>query len=230
VPKTCATWPGASLTAGCSASRQAERGALIGAISAPGGRVGVPVAVVCGQPGAGKTALALYAAHKLSECFPDGQLWVQLAGASERPRDPGEILGELLRDLGVPGSVIPDEHSERPRALRSALAGRKVLVVADDAASVAQVEPLLPGTSGCALIVSGLSAPIVSRPTRGVRGPGRPVSGGVGGRGCHGRALLPATRPAARLCHTGAGRRPGPPARTSLPARPDELAAAGTAG
>ncbi|HEX8007032.1 MAG TPA: BTAD domain-containing putative transcriptional regulator, partial [Trebonia sp.] len=134
--------------------RRAEREALIGAASTADGQVGVPVAVVCGQPGVGKTTLALHAAHELSECFPDGQLWLQLAGASERPRDPGEVLGEMLRDLGVPGPAISDEHSERPRALRSALAGRKVLVVADDAASVAQVEPLLPGTPGCALIVT----------------------------------------------------------------------------
>jgi Mrp family chromosome partitioning ATPase len=134
--------------------RQTERDALISAAGVPDGQVGVPVAVVCGQPGVGKTTLALYAAHKLSERFPDGQLWVQLAGASERPRDPGEVLGEMLRGLGVPGSAIPDGYSERSRALRSALAERKVLVVADDAASVAQVEPLLPGTPGCALIVT----------------------------------------------------------------------------
>jgi DNA-binding SARP family transcriptional activator len=134
--------------------RRAELYRLLGALARAGDHPGVPVVAISGSPGIGKTALALYAAHQARGRFPDGQLWVQLAGSSERPRDPGEVLGEMLRDLGVPGSAIPDEHSERSRALRSALAGRKVLVVADDAASVAQVEPLLPGTPGCALIVT----------------------------------------------------------------------------
>lgn len=134
--------------------RTAERDALIHSIIASSDRHGVPVAVVSGQPGVGKTTLALYIAHAISELFPDGQLWAQLAGASARPRDPAEILGEMLRALGVPGPAIPDDQSARSAALRSALAGRKVLILADDAASTEQVMPLLPGTPGCALIVT----------------------------------------------------------------------------
>jgi DNA-binding SARP family transcriptional activator len=119
--------------------------------------IGVPISVVSGQPGVGKTSLALHAAHSLRARFPDGQLWVHLAGTSPRPRDPAEVLGEFLRALGMHGSAIPGTISERTVCYRSRLAGRRVLVVADDAASAAQIRPLLPGTAGCALLVTSRS-------------------------------------------------------------------------
>jgi DNA-binding SARP family transcriptional activator len=134
--------------------RAAECADLIGAISPASGQHGVPVAVLSGQPGVGKTTLALFAAHQVRARFPDGQLWIPLAGASARPRDPADVLGELLRALGMPGSAIPDALSERAVCYRSRLAGRRILVVADDAASAVQVRPLLPGTAGCALVVT----------------------------------------------------------------------------
>jgi len=134
--------------------RAAECAELIGAIAPVGDHPGVPIVAISGPPGIGKTSLALYAAHKIRERFPDGQLWVQLAGASARPRDPGEVLGELLRALGLPGSAIPEDFSERAVCYRSRLAGRRFVVVADDAASAAQVRLLLPGTAGCALVVT----------------------------------------------------------------------------
>lgn len=115
---------------------------------------GVSVTVISGQPGVGKTALALRVAHSIRSSFPDGQLWVQLAGASARPRDPGEMLGELLRALGMLGSAIPDATAERAALYRSRLADRRVLLVADDAGSAAQVRPLLPGTAGSAVVVT----------------------------------------------------------------------------
>jgi tetratricopeptide (TPR) repeat protein/transcriptional regulator with XRE-family HTH domain len=117
-------------------------------------RVGMPVAVVTGLPGAGKTALALQVAHTVRAAFPDGQLWVPLEGAGGRPRDPGEVLGELIRALGVSGSAIPQSVAERASLYRSRLAGRRVLVLADDAASAAQVQPLLPGTGQSAVLVT----------------------------------------------------------------------------
>jgi tetratricopeptide (TPR) repeat protein len=117
-------------------------------------RPGVPVVVISGPPGAGKSALMLRAAHMLRRSFPDGQLWVTLDGASERPREPGEVLGEWLRALGVPGSAIPDGTEERAGLYRSRLADRRMLIVADDAGSAAQVRPLLPGTDGCAVVVT----------------------------------------------------------------------------
>ncbi len=122
----------------------------------------VPVTVISGMPGAGKTALALHVAHRVRSSFPDGQLWVSLDGASQRPRDPGEVLGEFLHALGVPGSALPGSLAERTALLRSRLADRRVLVVADDAASSTQVLPLLPGTCGSAVIVTSrtpLAAP-----------------------------------------------------------------------
>ena len=121
--------------------RQAECKSVLGALARENG---VPVVAISGQPGIGKTALALRAAHQARDRFPDGQLWVQLAGASARPRDPGEVLGELLRAFGVPGSAVPDDHAERASVFRSRVAGRRLLVVADDAASAEQVATLLP--------------------------------------------------------------------------------------
>jgi tetratricopeptide (TPR) repeat protein/DNA-binding XRE family transcriptional regulator len=131
-----------------------------------GDRIGMPIAVIAGLPGAGKTALALHVAHRLRDAFPDGQLWVSLEGATGRPRDPAEVLGELIRALGVPGPGIPVSASERAALFRSRLAGRRVLVVADDAASDTQVQPLLPGTGQSAVLVtsrSGLAGPPGSR-------------------------------------------------------------------
>jgi tetratricopeptide (TPR) repeat protein/transcriptional regulator with XRE-family HTH domain len=120
-------------------------------------QVGVPVAVIVGLPGVGKTALALNVAHSLRPRFPDGQLWVPLQGASGHPRDPGEVLGELCRAMGVPGTAIPASAAERAALYRSVLAGRRVLVLADDAATAAQLQPLLPGTSQCAVLVTSRS-------------------------------------------------------------------------
>jgi DNA-binding SARP family transcriptional activator/tetratricopeptide (TPR) repeat protein len=115
---------------------------------------GVPLVAISGPPGAGKTTLALYAAHKIRDQFPDGQLWVELAGSSARPREPGDVLGEVLRALGLSGPAIPGDSSERAVAYRSRLAGKRILVVVDDAATAAQVRLLTPGTAGCALLVT----------------------------------------------------------------------------
>jgi DNA-binding SARP family transcriptional activator/tetratricopeptide (TPR) repeat protein len=135
--------------------RAAEIARLSAAITP--GDVGVPIAIVSGQPGAGKTSLVLHVAHRVRARFPDGQLWVHLAGMSSRPRDPAEVLGEFLRALGMHGSAIPETLSERTACYRSRLASRRILVVADDAASAAQIRPLLPGTAGSALLVTSRS-------------------------------------------------------------------------
>jgi len=120
---------------------------------------GVPVAAVAGPPGVGKTCLAVHVAHSVRDRFPDGQIFVHLAGASAHPRSPSAVLGEVLRALSVPAREIPRSLAERAGLYRSLLAGRRMLVVADDAAGPWQVEPLLPGTAGCAMLVTSRAYP-----------------------------------------------------------------------
>jgi DNA-binding SARP family transcriptional activator len=113
----------------------------------------VSATVLTGPPGAGKTALAVKAAHLAADSFADGQLFVNLGGWRE-PRMPLEILGQLLRSLGIPPDSVPGALGECSALYRSMLAGRRVLVVADDAAAAAQVRPLLPGTPGATVLVT----------------------------------------------------------------------------
>jgi len=119
---------------------------------------GVPIVAVSGPPGAGKSALAIHVAHRIGTAFPDGQWYVHLAGASDRPRDPEAVLAELLVTSGVPRSEVPVGLDARSALLRSRLAGRQVLVVLDDAAKAEQVRPLLPGTPQSAVLITSRSA------------------------------------------------------------------------
>ncbi|GAA4014492.1 BTAD domain-containing putative transcriptional regulator [Allokutzneria multivorans] len=109
-----------------------------------------------GPTGVGKTALAIRAAHRLADRYPDGQLFVELHGqsADHSPAAPEVALDALLRALRVPSERIPDGLRERAALWRAELAGRRVLVVLDDAADEAQVRPLLPGGAGCSVIVT----------------------------------------------------------------------------
>ncbi|HLJ98351.1 MAG TPA: tetratricopeptide repeat protein, partial [Streptosporangiaceae bacterium] len=134
--------------------RSAESARLIDVLRTSHAEVGVPVAGVSGPPGVGKTSLVLRVAHRLRADFPDGQLWAHVAGTSSSPPGSDEVLGEFLRALGVTGSAIPSGSAERAALYRSRLAGRRVLVVIDDAASVDQVRPLIPGTVGCAVLIT----------------------------------------------------------------------------
>ncbi len=113
----------------------------------------VPVVVVTGQGGVGKTSLAVHAAHGVAGCFDDGQLFADLHGATAHPVGPGRVLERFLRALGVPGGQVPEGLDERAEVYRNLLAGRRMLVVLDDAAGESQVAPLLPG-SGAVLITS----------------------------------------------------------------------------
>lgn len=133
---------------------QAEATLLEGADSAEH-RPAVPVVVIAGKAGIGKTALAVHVAHRVAERgFSDGQLFCSLAGTQRTPMTPSDVLGRFLRALGMPGSTIPDELDERAEMYRSLLAGRQLLVVLDDVASVRQVTPLLPGSGSCAVIIT----------------------------------------------------------------------------
>ncbi|GAB3443339.1 tetratricopeptide repeat protein [Actinophytocola sediminis] len=114
--------------------------------------------MITGTAGVGKTALALRWAHSLRGQHPNGQLYVNLRGYDpSQPADPGEVLGRFLRDLGVPPAAIPHELDDRASLFRSVLAGRQVLVVLDNAATVHQVRPLLPGSRECLVIVTSRS-------------------------------------------------------------------------
>ncbi|MGW1586219.1 BTAD domain-containing putative transcriptional regulator [Streptomyces sp. NPDC002386] len=135
--------------------RAAERHDLRQALTARGGRL----AVISGMAGVGKSALALHVAHTLRDRFPDGQLYVNLHGATPgmTPLTPAQALAALLRDLGAEPRSIP-EHPDAAAALfRSLLAPSRVLLMLDDAASAAQVRPLLPAGPGCAVIVTSRS-------------------------------------------------------------------------
>ncbi|MFF4385155.1 BTAD domain-containing putative transcriptional regulator [Kitasatospora sp. NPDC001547] len=133
--------------------RTEEAETLTDRLSAAGGRA-VVVSALDGMGGVGKTALAVHVARRVRDRFPDGQLFADLRGADHTPPDPGTVLAGFLRDLGVDPGEIPPDTGERSALYRSALAGRRVLVVLDNAATPGHVEPLLPGSPGCAVLVT----------------------------------------------------------------------------
>jgi DNA-binding SARP family transcriptional activator len=129
---------------------------LGGQLAAPEGTV-MAVSAVAGIGGVGKTTLAVHVAQAARENFPDGQLYVDLQGAGASAVEPEAVLGSFLRALGTPDDAIPDGVTERSALYRSLLAGRRVLALLDNARDAAQVRPLLPGTEGCAALVTSRS-------------------------------------------------------------------------
>lgn len=117
----------------------------------------VPVALVAGAGGLGKTTLAIHAAHRMRTEYPDGQLYVDLLGAGPQPLSAGDVLARFLRDLGEDGAQIPVSEEERAALYRTRLNGRRTLVLLDNAHDAAQVRPLLPGSASCAVIVTSRS-------------------------------------------------------------------------
>ncbi len=114
------------------------------------------VIAVHGPGGQGKSALVLRAAHELAERCPDGQLYVDLHGATpgRSPQSPAEVIRRFLRALGTPPLAVPTDPSEAAALYRSTLARRKVLVVLDNAVDAAQVGPLLPGEAGTTVLIT----------------------------------------------------------------------------
>ncbi|WP_329158360.1 NB-ARC domain-containing protein [Streptomyces anulatus] len=112
------------------------------------------VSAVAGIGGVGKTTLAVHVAHQARRHFPDGQLYVDLQGAGARAAEPETVLGSFLRALGTADSAIPDTLDERAALYRSTLDGRRILILLDNAHDAAQIRPLLPGTPGCAALVT----------------------------------------------------------------------------
>ncbi|MET9242417.1 BTAD domain-containing putative transcriptional regulator [Nonomuraea sp. NPDC003709] len=134
--------------------RQGELAAAVEALCPGGDQTPLPLCVVSGQGGIGKSTLAVHAAHQVRPEFPDGQLYVNLRGGDARPVDPEEALGRFLRALGVAGTAIPAGLDQRAELYRSILAKGRYLVVLDDAADESQIQPLLPGTPECAVLVT----------------------------------------------------------------------------
>jgi tetratricopeptide (TPR) repeat protein len=116
----------------------------------------VVISAIDGMAGVGKTALAVHAAHRVAGRYPDGQLFIDLHGYTQgmQPIGPAEALDHALRALGIPGGQIPTSLDERAALYRTRLADQQMLVVLDNAASEAQVQPLLPGAAGCLVLVT----------------------------------------------------------------------------
>jgi tetratricopeptide (TPR) repeat protein/transcriptional regulator with XRE-family HTH domain len=141
--------------------RSAELDALTGLLDRPGRRAPgvVVISAISGTAGVGKTALAVHWAHTVVDSFPDGQLYVNLRGYDPgQPVPASDALAGLLRSLGVPGQDIPPDEDERAARFRSLLAGKRMLVVLDNAGSAGQVRPLLPGAESCAVVVTSRDA------------------------------------------------------------------------
>jgi DNA-binding SARP family transcriptional activator/uncharacterized protein HemY len=115
----------------------------------------VVISAVSGTAGVGKTALATRWAHQARDRFPDGQLYIDLRGYDpEQPVTPGDALARFLRSLGLAGEQVPADVDERAARYRSLLDGRRMLVLLDNARSVDQVRPLLPGSAGIVVLIT----------------------------------------------------------------------------
>jgi tetratricopeptide (TPR) repeat protein len=119
----------------------------------------VVVSAVTGTAGVGKTALTVHWAHRVREHFPDGQLYLNLCGYDpEMTVQPAQALHGFLQALDIPVEKIPRDFSPQAALYRSLMAGRRMLVVLDNAASADQVRPLLPGTASCLVLITSRSS------------------------------------------------------------------------
>ncbi|MGA6164554.1 ATP-binding protein [Amycolatopsis magusensis] len=138
------------------AGRDEELTTLTEALSAPG-LPGTPrVVLIDGPPGVGKTALALRCAHDLADRFPDGQLFADLRGFTPEaePVQPAEVLEEFLLAMSLSAQSIPAGVRQRSALYRSLVSDQRILIVLDNAAEFEQIEPLLPGSGRCGVLIT----------------------------------------------------------------------------
>lgn len=114
----------------------------------------VIVVAIAGKAGVGKTTLAVHIAQRLRSRFSGGALYVNLHGTEAQVLTPFRVLSNFLLALGVARDQIPEDLEERAALYRAQLAARQMLVVLDNAAGEAQVRPLLPGSAGCAALIT----------------------------------------------------------------------------
>lgn len=139
-------------------AREAES-RLLGELLDLSGAQSTPIVVIAGSPGVGKTALAVDWANRMADRFPDGILYVDLQGwGPGRELTAAEILPGWLRAVGLDPAALPADQTSQTAALRSSVAGRRMLMVLDNAGSEEQVRPLLPGSPPCRVIVTSRHA------------------------------------------------------------------------
>ncbi len=138
------------------AGRAAELAALDTLMTGTGEENVTPLGLITGVAGVGKTGLAMRWAHRVADRFPDGRLFADLRAYDEHYEATAatEVLGRLLRSLGVPSQQIPAAPEERASLYRSMLASRSVLIVLDNVRTLAQIRPLLPGSGKCCVLVT----------------------------------------------------------------------------
>jgi DNA-binding SARP family transcriptional activator/tetratricopeptide (TPR) repeat protein len=145
------------LAVGSFTGRERELAALSALLDRAAGRSPgtIVISAISGTAGVGKTALAVHWAHRVRDRFPEGQLFVNLRGYDQgEPVTAAEALAVFLRALGVPANHLPASTDERAARFRDLLAGRRMLILLDNAIEADQVRPLLPASDGCLVVVT----------------------------------------------------------------------------